>query len=114
MTIEQLRDHRIAVPARPGVNSTTVIVTLGMPPLAARTSERTLFSTTARRKLNVSSSSSRAYLARLAAAQERAVATLRREIPEAKVSRRYRILLDGLAVRLPAEKLQRAACGSGS
>ena len=35
------------------------------------------------------------------------MATLRREIPEAKVSRRYRILLDGLAVRLPAEKLQR-------
>ena len=34
------------------------------------------------------------------------MATLRREIPEAKVSRRYRILLDGLAVRLPARKLQ--------
>ena len=47
LTIEQLRDHRIAVPARPGVNSTTVIVTLGQPPLAARTSERTLFSTAA-------------------------------------------------------------------
>ena len=84
-----------------------MIVTLGLPPLAARMSERTLFSTTARRKLNVASSSSKAYLARLAAAQERAVATLRREIPEAKVSRRYRILLDGLAVKLPAGKLQR-------
>ena len=35
------------------------------------------------------------------------MATLRREIPEARVSRRYRILLDGLAVRLPAEKLQK-------
>jgi hypothetical protein len=107
LTIEKLRDHRIAVPARPGVNRTTVIVTLGLPPLAARAAERTLFTTTARRKLNVTSSSSKAYLARLAAAQERAVATLRREIPEAKVSRRYRILLDGLAVRLPAPRLQR-------
>jgi len=107
LTIEQLRDHRIAVPARPGVRRTTVIVTLGLAPLAARTAERTLFSSAARRKLNVASSSSKAYLARLAAAQERAVATLRQEIPEAKVSRRYRIVLDGLAVRLPAEKLQR-------
>ena len=85
----------------------TVITTLGLPPLAARTDNRSLFSTAGRRKLSVASSSSRAYLARLAAAQERAVATLRREIPEATVSRRYRILLNGLAVKLPASKLQR-------
>ena len=38
----------------------TVIVTLGLPPLAARMAERTLFSTTARRKLNVASSSAQA------------------------------------------------------
>ena len=106
LTIEQLRDHRILVPSRPGVNRTTVIVRMGMEPLAARTADRTLFSSGARRKLNVASSSSKAHLARLAAAQERAVATLRREIPEATVSRRYRILLNGLAVKLPAWKLQ--------
>ncbi|HEU0304238.1 MAG TPA: S8 family serine peptidase [Gaiellaceae bacterium] len=107
LTLAKLRDHRIVVPLRPGTGRTTVIVTLGLPPLAAKTGERTVFSTAGRRKLDVTSSSSRTYLARLAAAQERAVATLRREIPEAKVTRRYRVVLDGLAVRLPATKLQR-------
>jgi subtilisin family serine protease len=107
LTLDSFRNRHVIVPRHPGTGRTTVIVTLGLPPLAARAGERTIFSTTGRRKLSVSSSSSHAYLARLAAAQQHAVATLRREIPEAKVSRRYRIVLDGLAVRLPAEKLQR-------
>ena len=95
------------MPKQQGTGKVTVIATLGLPPLAARAGDRTIFSSAARRKLNVASTSSRAYLARLDAAQERAIATLRREIPEATVYRRYHVVLDGLAVRLPVTKLQR-------
>jgi subtilisin family serine protease len=107
ITLDSLRNRELAVPSRPNSGRVTVIATLGLAPLAARTDNRSPFSIAGRRKLSVSTSSSRAYLARLAAAQERAVAALRREIPEAKVQRRYRILLNGLAVKLPASKLQR-------
>jgi minor extracellular serine protease Vpr len=61
--------------------------------------------TGARRKLDASTRSSRAYLARVDAAQRRAIATLRRAIPSARVSSRFRILLDGFTVSLPAGKL---------
>jgi minor extracellular serine protease Vpr len=107
LTLDSFRDRTIIVPKRQGTGKVTVIATLGLPPLAARAGDRTIFTSAARRKLNVTSSSSLRYLARIDAAQERAIATLRREIPEAKVSRRYRLLLDGFAVRLPAAKLQR-------
>ncbi len=53
----------------------------------------------------MASSSSRAYLARIDAAQKAAVAQLQRAIPEARVGRRFRILLDGLTVTLPAKRL---------
>jgi minor extracellular serine protease Vpr len=106
LTLDSFRDRTIVVPKRQGTGKVMVIATLGLPPLAARAGDRTIFASVARRKLNIASSSSRAYLARLDAAQERAIATLRREIPEAKVSRRYRVVLDGLAVRLPVAKLQ--------
>jgi minor extracellular serine protease Vpr len=82
------------------------VVTLGLPPLAETDLVRRLSSTTgATRKLNVSSRSSRAYLARTDAAQRRAIAVLRREIPAARVSSRFRILLDGFTVSLPAGRL---------
>ncbi len=80
-----------------------VIVTLPDPPLAAF--GRTLAGRGAVRRLNASSLSSRVYLARLEAAQRAAVAMLVLAIPEATVSRRYRIVLDGLAVELPAHRL---------
>jgi subtilisin family serine protease len=83
-----------------------VVVTLRLPPLAQADFARRLSSATAAtRKLNVSSTSSRAYLARLAAAQRRAIAVLRREIPAARVSSRFRILLDGFTVSVPPGRL---------
>src|SRR5262245_39296295 len=106
-TLGSIRDRTITVPKRQGTGKVTVIATLGLPPLAARVGDRTIFSSAARRKLNVASSSARAYLAQLDAAQERAIATMRREVPEAKVYRRYKVVLDGLAVRVPVAKLQR-------
>jgi len=100
-----LGKRQITVPNGGTTGETTVIVTLGLPPLAAAGADRTIFSTGGRRKLSLSSTSSRAYLARIATAQRRVIATLERAIPEATVPRRYRIVLDALAVRLPAQRL---------
>ena len=62
-----------------------------------------------RSRLNVGSSSSRIYLARLARAQRAAAAELGRAIPSARISYRYRVVLDGFALSLPARKLPRLA-----
>ncbi len=48
-------------------------------------------------------------MARLAAAQRAAVRSLSRAIPEATVSRRLQVVLDGFAVTLPATRLPRLA-----
>ncbi|MGE5689744.1 MAG: S8 family serine peptidase, partial [Pseudomonadota bacterium] len=61
----------------------------------------------ARRRLQVSTAASRAYLARLAHAQQAAVARLKRAIPAATVGRRFRIVLNGFSVDLPATALPR-------
>jgi len=81
-----------------------VIADLPMPPLAAA-SGRGLFSAGGHRRLQVHSTASQAYLQRVARAQDRAVAELNRAIPDARVGRRFRILLDGLTVTLPAKEL---------
>ena len=51
----------------------------------------------------------KAYVAKLQRAQRAAAATLKRAIPEATVHRNYTILLNGMAVELPATELARAA-----
>ena len=79
------------------------IVGLHSAPLAAY--NRNLFALERRSKLNVRSVSSRDYLARLAREQRAAVAQLRRAIPSARVSYRYRLILNGFAVSLPAKRL---------
>src|SRR5207247_5623061 len=57
------------------------------------------------RRLNVQSASSRRYLARVEQAQSAAAAEIRRVIPSAVVTRRFRILVDGLTVALPVSRL---------
>jgi len=90
----------------PRARRTRVIVTLGLPPLAQTDLARRFSSPAgATRKLNVASASSRRYLARLDAAQRRAIGILGREIPEARVSSRFRIVLDGFTASLPAGRL---------
>ena len=81
----------------------TVLVGLAAAPLAQY--NRNLFSTARRSKLNVRSTSSRRYLARLAREQQAAARTLKRAIPTARVSYRYRVVLNGFAVSLPVRKL---------
>ena len=97
-----LRDLKLSSPAE---TRTRVIVTLEDPPLAAAAPRAAFATIGPRRKLNLRSSFSQAYLSRLAVAQRQAIATLRRALPEASVSRRYRVLLNGFVVSLPYAKL---------
>ncbi|HKX47318.1 MAG TPA: S8 family serine peptidase [Gaiellaceae bacterium] len=86
-------------------NRVRVVVTLDDQPLAAATFARRLPGLARNAKLNLSSSFSRSYLSRLETAQARAIASIRAEIPEAVVSRRYQVLVNGFAVSLPYERL---------
>ena len=86
-------------------NRVRVVVTLDDPPLAAATFARRLPGLARNAKLNMSTEFSRSYLARLETAQARAITTLRASIPEASVSRRYQVLVNGFAVSLPYERL---------
>jgi minor extracellular serine protease Vpr len=98
----RLRAGTITIPPAHRRGQVRVIVRLAQPPLAARA---TYASAGALRRLNVADASSRAYLAQLARAQAAASAALRRAIPEAKVSRSFRVLVNGLTVELPATRL---------
>ncbi|HEX4745399.1 MAG TPA: protease inhibitor I9 family protein, partial [Gaiellaceae bacterium] len=83
-----------------------VVVTLDDPPLAAATFARRLPGLSGpNRKLNLTSAFSRSYLGTLEAAQARALSSIREEIPEARVSRRYQVLVNGFALSLPYERL---------
>jgi minor extracellular serine protease Vpr len=101
LTYPLVRAGEARVPQGHARGRVTVIVQLEGAPLAQY--GRSPYGTTARRKLAVSSVSSQAYLARLTASQSAAVAQLQRAVPEATVSRRYQIVLNGLAVELPAQ-----------
>ena len=59
----------------------------------------------ARTKLDFRSSFSRSYLGTLAEEQDAAIARLHREIPQARVSRRYQVLENGFAVSVPYARL---------
>jgi minor extracellular serine protease Vpr len=97
---------------RPGVlhvnaRATTrvrVIVDLHAPPLALHEG-RGLYTAGSHRKLDLRSRASRAYLHTLAEGQARAVAEIRRAIPQARVGRRFALVLDALTVSLPAKRL---------
>ena len=102
--LQQGPDVRTLQPRGP-TGHTRVILTLEEPPLA-EAAPRSAFSAIGRRqRLNLESSFAQTYLARIDASQQRAIASLRTAMPEAKVSRRYRLLLNGFVVQLPYAKL---------
>ena len=80
-----------------------MLVDLKLPPLAA--AHANVFGLNAGARLNVRSAGSHAYLVRLASAQRAAAAQLNRAIPSARISYRYRVILDGFALSLPAREL---------
>ncbi len=81
-----------------------VIVDLAAPPLALR-GDRGLFAAASRRKIDVRTASARAYLHLLERRQARVAAQIRATIPQARIGRRFTILLNALTVSLPAAKL---------
>jgi subtilisin family serine protease len=103
-TFPRVRPGVIHVPAGHASGRIRVIVGLRLAPLAAHYA-RTFAAAVAHRKLDVASASSRAYLARVVAAQRRDAAALRRAIPQARIQERYQVVLDGMTVDLPYTKL---------
>ena len=104
LTLPRVRAGSIQVPAGHADGRVRVIVRLGLPPLAAW-NDRGLQALGGVRRLDLADRSSRVYLARVRRAQAAAAAALRRAIPEARVGRRFAIVLDGLTVTLPARRL---------
>jgi minor extracellular serine protease Vpr len=104
LTLPRVRAGTVQLPPGHARGRVTVLVRLAQPPLA-QWHALTPQAVSGAQRLNVASGSSRAYLSRLAAAQRAAAAQLRRAIPEAEVGRRYRILLNALAVELPVRQL---------
>ena len=98
-----VRTGTLQIPSGRADGRIRVIVGLPLAPLAV--AEGQPFARAGRERLDVRSSSSRSYLARLERAQRAAVAELRRTIPSASVSRRYQVVLNGFAVDLPARRL---------
>ena len=96
-------DLAIARPTRG--NRVRVIMELADPPLAAATYARGLAGLGVRQKLNMRSAFSRTYLGTLEAAQARAIADLHAAMPDALVSRRYQVLVNGFAVSVPYARL---------
>jgi minor extracellular serine protease Vpr len=103
VSVPRVRAGTLKIPSAASQGRLTVLVDLRLPPLAAY--NRNLFSASSTARLNVRSSSSRRYLARLASAQRVAAAQLKHAIPSARISYRYRVVMDGFALSLPARKL---------
>jgi minor extracellular serine protease Vpr len=103
LQIPRFRPGVIQLPQAHERGRIQVIVQLTDAPLARWS--RGLSAAGARQKLQVDSAGSREYLAYLARRQQAAAAQLRRAIPAASVQRRYRIVLNGFSVGLPARDL---------
>jgi Subtilase family len=87
---------------------TEVIAELSAPPLSrAFADSRVLTSAVRNRRLDLQSPTSAAYVRRLDAEQRALAARIRRAIPAAQIRWRYQVVLDGLAVYLPANAIPR-------
>ena len=108
LSLPLVRTGTLTIPRGHASGRVRVIVGLPLPPLAS-VRGRELSAQTASRRLNVASSASRRYLARVAIAQRVAAARLIDAIPEARIGRRYQVVLDGFVVTVPVTKLPRLA-----
>ena len=108
-SLPRVRAGTLTVPTARERGRVTVIVRLGLPPLAAWSADRGLSSSRTGQRLDLSSRGARTHLAQISAAQRAAVAQLRTVIPQARVGQRYRVLLDGFTVNLPQKKLPQLA-----
>jgi subtilisin family serine protease len=87
-----------------------VVVALEQPSLSQATTASRALSTRAKaRRLDLGSPTSRAYLAEVERSQARVEEAIARALPSARVRWRYRIVLNGLAVVVPARDVARLA-----
>ena len=103
LTVPRVREGTIRVPAAHRSGRVTVIATLRLPPLAAERGG--FFAALGASRLDTSSSSSRAYLARVAAEQASAARAIRAAVPGARLGRRFQVVLNGITVDLPVTRL---------
>jgi subtilisin family serine protease len=104
-----------AAEARPGAPSqplVEVVVALEDEPLALARPGRTLAATGGRR-LSVTAPASRPYLRRLAETQAAVEAKIEASLPAARVTRRYRVVANGLAVLVPRDRVTRLGAVPG-
>jgi minor extracellular serine protease Vpr len=104
LTVPRVRAGTLPIPRNQASGRVRVIVGLPLPALAA-VQGRGLSAHGGSRRLDVASTASRRYLAQLSAAQRFAAARLIRAIPQARIGRRYQVVLDGFTVSLPVTKL---------
>ena len=101
--------------ARPDTTSSPlveVVVGLDAAPLAVARPGRTLAATGGRR-LSLSAPASRSYLQALASTQATLEGRIETVLPRAEVTRRYRVVANGLAVLVPRDQLSRLASVPG-
>jgi len=103
IVLPRVRHGVVRIPTGHGSGGVTVLVGLNLPPLAARYGPG-LQAFGPRRKLDSTSSASRAYLARIERAQTLAARRIRHAIPTARIFHRYKVILDRFAVRLPGRR----------
>jgi len=104
LTVPRVRAGSLTIPRHQAQGRVRVIVGLPLAPLAASYG-RSFAAQHGARKLDVAATASQRYLARVVAAQRRAAVELRRAIPEARIGRRFQVVLDAMTVSLPATKL---------
>ena len=100
----RVRAGILSIPPHHADGRVRVIVGLEPTPLAAAYG-RTFAAVGPTHRLDVTTSFSRRYLARVVASQRAAAARLLRAIPQARIGRRFQVVLDGMTVTLPVTKL---------
>jgi len=104
LNLPRVRTGTLTIPRSQASGRVRVIVGLPLPALASA-QVRGLSARGGNGRLNVASAASRRYLAQLSATQRVAATRLLRAIPEARIGRRYQVVLDGFTVSLPVAKL---------
>jgi minor extracellular serine protease Vpr len=104
VTVPRVQRGTIEVPKEHRSGRITVIATLRLPSLAAARGPG-FFGSLGPSRLDMTSSSSEAYLARVNAEQAAAARAIRAAIPGATIGRRFQVVLNGITVDLPVQRL---------
>jgi minor extracellular serine protease Vpr len=104
VTVPRLSHGTLRVPAAQRSGRVTVIATLRLPPLAAARGPG-FFAALGPSRLETTSRSSRAYLARVQVEQVAAARAIRAAVAGAVLGDRFQVVLNGITVQLPVRRL---------